>query len=184
MDTVSTLIPHLLSLLGLALLTALSSGYGPGRVVGQGETVRSDTVQSIEFSIRWICLLPLLAAPSPAASPFLSTLSPAGPPLLPAEVRGESPELRVLHPALLPALPRSVPSLLGLQARQPTGCHLSNNCCRNYVTRHQQSVIFNAVIIRTYQNCTVVLDNMYTIEYKEECGRRYEKVVVIRDRKV
>ena len=25
-------------------------------------------------------------------------------------------------------------------------------------------------------NCTVVLDNMYTIEYKEECGRRYNKV--------
>ena len=25
-------------------------------------------------------------------------------------------------------------------------------------------------------NCTVVMDNMYTIEYKEECGRKYNKV--------
>ena len=25
-------------------------------------------------------------------------------------------------------------------------------------------------------NCTTVLDNMYTIEYKEECGRKYDKI--------
>jgi len=29
---------------------------------------------------------------------------------------------------------------------------------------------------RSYQNCTVLLDNMYTIEYKEECGRKYDKI--------
>jgi len=29
---------------------------------------------------------------------------------------------------------------------------------------------------RSYQNCTVILDNMYTIQYKEECGRRYDKI--------
>ena len=26
------------------------------------------------------------------------------------------------------------------------------------------------------QNCTVVLESQYTIQYKEECGRRYQKV--------
>ena len=25
-------------------------------------------------------------------------------------------------------------------------------------------------------NCTTVLENMYTIQYKEECGRKYDKV--------
>ena len=28
------------------------------------------------------------------------------------------------------------------------------------------------------QNCSVVIENMYTIEYKEECGRRYNKVML------
>ena len=26
------------------------------------------------------------------------------------------------------------------------------------------------------QNCTVILESQYTIQYKEECGRRYQKV--------
>ena len=29
------------------------------------------------------------------------------------------------------------------------------------------------------RNCSVVIENMYTIQYKEECGRRYNKVSLI-----
>ena len=57
-------------------------------------------------------------------------------------------------------------------------CHLfHNNCCHNCLTCHQQHVNFNVVFIRTYQNCTVLLDNMYTIEGVVMCEKDYQELV-------
>ena len=37
-------------------------------------------------------------------------------------------------------------------------------------------ILYPVYLSSSQANCTVVMDNMYTIEYKEECGRKYNKV--------
>ena len=41
-------------------------------------------------------------------------------------------------------------------------------------------ILYFVYLSSSQANCTVVMDNMYTIEYKEECGRKYNKVSINR----
>ena len=48
------------------------------------------------------------------------------------------------------------------------------DCSEQYSTEYQP---ISSNLCGTYaQNCTVVVESQYTIQYKEECGRRYQKV--------
>ena len=48
------------------------------------------------------------------------------------------------------------------------------DCSDEYSTEYQ--AIYNPLCGSYAQNCTVVVESQYTIQYKEECGRRYQKV--------
>jgi len=74
------------------------------------------------------------------------------------------PATQLGHLSSLPSLPQPL-------SPSPQSDYLSPACSEHY--HAQFPVCSNS---RSYQNCTVFLDNMYTIEYKEECGRRYDKI--------
>lgn len=75
------------------------------------------------------------------------------------------PATQVGHLSSLPSLPHLA------HFSSPQSEYRSPPCSHHY---HAQFPVCSTS--RSYQNCTVVLDNMYTIEYKEECGRRYDKI--------
>ena len=76
---------------------------------------------------------------------------------------GLSPYLSSLQPQGYPTPRRPISSYSSLP-----------DCAEVYSTEYEP--ISNPVCGSYAQNCTVVVESQYTIQYKEECGRKYRKV--------